>query len=55
MYIIIVIDVPLLLIANAVFMAVSGIDEVFLHNSHHSSSHVCMGALQPEAVSQHRY
>ena len=40
MYIIIVIDVPLLLIANAVFMAVSGIDEVFLNNSSSSiSSH----------------
>lgn len=33
----VIIVVPLLLIANAVFMAVSGIDEVFLNNS--SSSH----------------
>lgn len=33
----VIIAVPLLLIANAVFMAVSGIDEVFLNNS--SSSH----------------
>ena len=34
----VIIVVPLLLIANAVFMAVSGIDEVFLNNSSSSSS-----------------
>ena len=35
----VIIVVPLLLIANAVFMAVSGIDEVFLNNSSSSSHH----------------